>query len=118
MTAPIINVGLVSNVFVRQMHFAAVGDSEVGHKHRYDHMTLLAKGQLRVTVNGQATDYTAPMMIFIRANLVHELECLSENTVAYCIHGLRDADKSDDIVSPDMVPRGVVLRSMIAQVIE
>jgi hypothetical protein len=38
---------------------------------------------------------------------VHELVALEDNTVAYCIHALRDGNGVDDIVSPDMVPSGV-----------
>ncbi len=117
MSAPIVNVGLVSNIFVRQMHFELTGDTELGHKHNFDHITLLAKGKLKVKVNDQETEYTAPTMIYIRAELNHELTAMSDNTVAYCVHGLRDMNKSDDIIDPLSIPAGSELRSLIGQIV-
>jgi hypothetical protein len=46
-------------------------------------------------------------MIFIKADKKHMLEALEDNTVAYCIHALRDKDGSGDILDPSMVPDGV-----------
>lgn len=107
MNNPLVNIGLVSNMFVRQMHFQHVGDIEYGHTHSFDHLTLLAKGSLSVNVNGNLTTYVAPMMIFIKADVEHELVALSQGTVAYCIHALRDLDNPDDILDPSMIPNGV-----------
>jgi quercetin dioxygenase-like cupin family protein len=99
------------------MHFEKAGDAEQGHAHAFDHMTLLAKGKLRVTINGEATEFTAPQMIFIKAELRHELVALSDNTVAYCIHALREA--TGDILSPDMVPKSrelyLLLQSLVVK---
>lgn len=116
MAQPIPRIGVVSNVFVRQMEFASAGDIEQGHKHPHDHLTLLAKGALRIVVDGQASEFTAPMMILIRADKEHELTALEDGTVAYCVHGLRGEDKSDDLIDPEMVPRGPALRQFLRQV--
>lgn len=107
MNTPLVNIGLVSNVFVRQMNFQNAGDIEHGHTHTFDHLTLLAKGSLSVNVNGNVSTYTAPMMIFIKADIEHELTALENDTVAYCIHALRELDNSDDILDPSMIPLGV-----------
>lgn len=107
MNTPLVNIGLVSNVFVRQMNFQNVGDIEYGHIHSFDHLTLLAKGSLSVNVNGNVSTYTAPMMIFIKADIEHELTALENDTIAYCIHALRELDNSDDILDPSMIPLGV-----------
>lgn len=101
---PKVSIGLVANMFVRMMNFESVGSYEPGHTHAFDHLTLLGTGSLRVIINGTATDYKAPAMIFIKAEVEHELVALEHNTIAYCIHGLRDTNKSDDIISPDMLP--------------
>jgi hypothetical protein len=45
-------------------------------------------------------------MIYIKAGVEHKLTALQANTVAYCIHALRDGDRVEDIVSPDMIPEG------------
>lgn len=101
---PKVMIGLVANMFVRMMTFTNAGDYEPGHCHSFDHLTLLGAGSLRVVVNGTVTDYKAPMMIYIKADKEHELISLEPNTVAYCIHGLRDTNVSDDIISPEMLP--------------
>jgi quercetin dioxygenase-like cupin family protein len=106
MSAPDISIGCVANLFSRQMTFLKVGDTELGHTHPFDHLTLLATGSLRVTVEGGVTEFKAPHMIYIKADKIHELVALEPNTVAYCIHALRDGNGVDDILDPAMIPVG------------
>lgn len=107
MTGPNISIGCVANLYSRQMTFLNVGDKNLGHTHPFDHLTLLAAGSLRVTVEGKTTDFKAPHMIYIKADKEHELMALEPNTVAFCIHALRDGNGVDDILDPAMVPAGV-----------
>lgn len=115
MSAPTVHIGCVANLFSRMMRFEKAGDIEVGHTHQFDHLTLLAKGRLKVTVEGVSTDFTAPHMIYIHKDKVHELEALTDETVAYCIHALRDKE-SGEILDPSMIPEGVNPLSMAAPV--
>ena len=89
------------------MLFVNSGDEETAHTHQFDHLTLLARGQLSVEVNGETTEYSAPAMIYIRADQYHRLRALEAGTVAYCIHALRDND-TGDILDPAMIPNGVM----------
>lgn len=114
-TPPEVKIGSVANIFSRLMHFVNVGDKEFGHKHSFDHLTLLAHGSLRVTVDGKSTDFKAPHQIYIRADKLHELEALEANTVASCIHVLRDGE---EIITPDMMPTGVELRRVKAELVK
>lgn len=107
MNNPEILIGCVSNVFSRMMHFKKVGDIEFGHTHNFDHLTLLATGSLRITVKGVATEFKAPHMIYIHKDKDHELVALEDDTVAYCIHALRDED-TNDILDLSMVPNNVL----------
>lgn len=107
MTQPTVHIGCVANLFSRMMVFEKAGDIEIGHTHQFDHLTLLAKGVLKVTVDGAVTEFTAPQMIYIHKDKVHELEALSDGTVAYCIHALRDKNDPGTILDPAMVPNGV-----------
>lgn len=107
MNSPDITIGCVANLFSRMMYFKKAGDIEIGHTHQFDHLTLLAKGKLKVTVEGAVTEFTAPHMIYIKADKVHELVALTDETVAYCIHALRSGDGVDDILDPSMIPEGV-----------
>jgi hypothetical protein len=106
---PEASIGLVSNLWSKMMHFKKAGDTEQGHAHVFDHLTLLAKGAMKVIVNGVASDFKAPHMIFIKKDAVHELIALEDDTVAYCIHALRNGEGVDDIIDPTMVPDGVRL---------
>lgn len=101
---PEVKISCVSNLFSKMMHFKKAGNVEYGHCHKFDHLTLLANGSLRVTIGGIATDYQAPHMIYIRKDVEHQLEALEDNTVAFCIHALRNGEGVDDIIDPDSIP--------------
>jgi quercetin dioxygenase-like cupin family protein len=116
MNQPEINIGCVANLYSRMMHFQKAGDVEIGHTHQFDHLTLLAKGRLKVVVDGKESIFTAPHMIYIKADKVHELTALTDQTVAYCIHALRDKE-SNDILDPSMIPEGVDPMSLAAPLI-
>lgn len=111
MNQPIVQIGCVSNLFTRMMFFKTAGDKEQGHAHAFDHLTLLAKGSLKVSINGQDTEFKAPQMIFIKAELQHELTALVDETVAYCIHALREPN--GDIISAENVPKAEELNALL-----
>ena len=111
MSQPTVRIGCVANLYSRMMRFAKAGDIEIGHTHQFDHLTLLAKGKLKVTVEGAVSEFIAPHMIYIHKDKVHELEALTDETVAYCIHALRDKD-TGEILDPSMIPEGVSPLSM------
>lgn len=101
-------ISCVSNIFTRMMRFEKAGDFEAGHSHVFDHLTLLAKGSLRVIAdNGKPTVFKAPHMIFIKKDVQHELVALEDDTLAFCIHALRDGDNAGDIIDPRSLPYGV-----------
>lgn len=102
-----VDAASVKNVHVIQYHFERAGERRRGHTHAHDHLTLLAHGALRVTVNGAGTEFRAPAMIWIKATERHDLEALEDGTVAYCVHALRHGPGADDIIDPAMVPDGV-----------
>jgi quercetin dioxygenase-like cupin family protein len=98
------------------MHFEKAGDTEIGHTHPFDHLTLLASGSVKLTVEEKETIFKAPHMIYIHKDKVHKLEALEDNTVAYCIHALRDGNGVDDILDPASIPEGVnPLKAGLAQ---
>lgn len=105
---PHVLIGACHNVYIRQMHFKSTGDREVQHTHAFDHITLLSKGSLRVTCNGKETIFKSPHMIYIKAEHIHEMEALEDDTLAYCIHGMQNTSekKIDDLIALDMVPNG------------
>jgi len=102
---------IISNIWIKMITFDKAGDIMYGHKHVFDHPTLLSQGSVRVTVTDNSgvdttTDFTAPAIIFIERGKIHTLVSLEDNTVASCIHALRDGDSTEDIIEEDMIPVG------------
>ncbi len=108
MAYPNTKITAIKNLWVRQMNFENIGDKNEGHVHNYDHLTLLAYGSVKVDVEGNITTYEAPQMIFIAKGKRHFLEATKPNTIAYCVHALRNSESEDaDILDPDQIPLGV-----------
>jgi hypothetical protein len=105
MSLPTIQICFVDNVWVKQMHFQKKDDDVPGHRHLHDHMTLLTQGKLMVIIEDRVTEYHAPHIIVIQKDQEHLLKALEDNTIAYCIHALRN-NETGDIVSEDQVPKG------------
>lgn len=103
-TYPDVQLGCVSNMYVRMMEFKTTGCCEPGHGHPFDHLTLLAKGSVKVEVEGEVATFVAPKMIFIAKDKVHSITALEDNTLAFCIHPIRNGERVEDIVDPSMLP--------------
>lgn len=78
------------HLYARRMRLAA-GRAAETHKHRFDHLSILAAGVAVVTVDGVATTYTAPACITIRAGVAHRIAALAD-VVWYCIHATEETD--------------------------
>ncbi|MCS5550428.1 MAG: hypothetical protein NZ811_02805 [Gammaproteobacteria bacterium] len=101
---------LVSNMWTKQITLEHEGDAYKGHSHTFDHQHLLAVGKVRIRVDDGSGDeivaeYEAPCIIFIEKDSIHSIECLSENSVGYCVHPIREGYRVEDIMSPDDNPR-------------
>jgi hypothetical protein len=107
MTQPTIQMSLISNIWIKLMNFEKAGDVNAGHSHVFDHPTLLVKGSVEVEVDGKKTKFMAPHIIFIRKEKIHTITALEDDTVAACIHAIRDGDAIEDIVDPAMIPEGI-----------
>jgi quercetin dioxygenase-like cupin family protein len=106
MAYPEQKITAVSNLWLRQMVFKNRGDANEGHKHNYDHVTLLTNGSVRVHVEGQTSDFIAPQIIYIKEGKSHFIEALEDNTIAFCVHALRD-NETGDILDQSQVPLGI-----------
>lgn len=105
MASPLVKLISLSNVYTRMMHFIKKGDIEEGHKHTFDHATLVSSGSVLFEVlNDDGTvmssrEFYAPDMVFIRKDKFHRITALEDNTVCGCIHALRV--EGEDIIDPD-----------------
>lgn len=85
--------GFVGNVWVRQNWLIKAGDTAGGHAHYHDHVSLLVRGSVEVTVNdGEPKTFTAPTYIVIKKQHRHRIVALEDDTVFYCVFAMRDID--------------------------
>ena len=87
-------MGYFGNIWVRSHTFAKAGDTNGGgHKHNFDHVTLLAVGSVLVEVDGQETkEFHGPTFIVIDKDHRHKFTALSDGVVYYCVFAMRDLD--------------------------
>ncbi len=86
-------MGYFGNIWVRQNVLEKTGDSFGGHKHYFDHVTLLSKGSVEVQVEGNAAKrFDAPTFIVIKKEHEHKVTALTDDVMYYCVFALRDMD--------------------------
>jgi hypothetical protein len=83
------------DVFTRVHGPHPLGHVHDGHKHNFDHQTLLVSGSIRIQASKDGVSkgdktFTAPCPIVIRADTEHRIEVLAENTVWICAFAVRD----------------------------
>lgn len=61
------------------------------HRHKFDHLSILATGTVRVTVDGVAREVTGPACLTIAAGKMHEVAALTD-AVWFCVHATDCAD--------------------------
>lgn len=112
MASPEIKVIALSNIYNRLMHFKNKGDVENGHKHTFDHGTLVSSGSVLYEVlddNGIVTAskvFVAPDMVYVNKDKFHRITALEDNTVCACIHAVKTLD--GEIIDPDFLIEPVV----------
>lgn len=95
-------------VYAKQMHIDA-GQYIVSHKHKYNHMSILASGEVTVRIDGKETRYEAPACIEIGAEQHHMITAIKDS-VWFCIHATAetDADMIDETLISDLDMEAVV----------
>ena len=100
-------MGYYGNVWVRSHHFAKKGDTNGGgHKHNFNHVTLLAVGSVLCEVEGQTPKtFDAPTFIVIDKDHNHKFTALTDDVIYYCVFALRDLDGNvGDLYDPSNSP--------------
>ena len=103
---------VVQNIFFKMMCFKDRGDCNNGHKHTYDHLTVLSAGSILAVCDGKVGCFRAPHLFLTPKGKVHQFIALEENTLVTCVHALRDPVVSDEIITPDFHPREVCHRGV------
>lgn len=93
---------VVDNVFVKMMHLYDVGDTTEGHAHTFDHITLLAKGEVLMRAKGTEKTHTAPALIVTPRGVEHEFVATVPGTILCCIHAIRNGDDVEDVAPQEI----------------
>jgi len=102
-----IELGYFGNIWVRQNSLQNIGEAHAGHKHKFDHVTLLVKGSVQVEVEGyEPKTFTAPTFMVIKKDKNHRITALESDVLYYCVFALRDVNGEviEDIYSSDNNP--------------
>ena len=97
-----------SLVCMREMSLPKKGNVAVTHKHQHGHYSWLASGRARVIQDGRIEDYTAPAILWIKPDVHHSIEALTDNVMWICVHPVPpDLADSDDL-GPDQMDEVLV----------
>lgn len=82
------------NVFIRPNELAKAGDKCGGHKHNFDHTSIVFKGSVHVKgvlPNGSVIerDFKAPSHFLVLKDVEHEITALEDGTVFWCVYSHR-----------------------------
>lgn len=100
-------LGYFGNIWVRQNNIEKAGESFPGHKHKFDHVTLLVKGSIEVEVEGHSPKrFNAPTFVIIRKDYKHKVTSLTDDVLYYCVFALRnlDGDPIEDLINEKVDP--------------
>jgi len=82
-----------AGVYAKETHIPA-GHVLVQHKHKFDHLSILASGSIEMMVDGERSVLHAPACITIAAHKHHGVKSLTD-VVWYCIHATECTDEND-----------------------
>ena len=82
-----------AGVYAKETHIPA-GHVLVQHKHKFDHLSILASGSIELMVDGERSVVHAPACLTIAANKHHGVKSLTD-VVWYCVHATECVDESE-----------------------
>ena len=87
-----------AGVYAKETRIPA-GSILVQHKHKHDHLSVLASGSVELVVDGIKSVIHAPACLTIEANKHHGVKSLTD-VVWYCIHATEctDTDEIDEVL--------------------
>ena len=85
-------------VYAKEQHLKA-GYQVQTHAHKYDHLSVMLGGPVKVDCDGEVTEYSGHACITIKANVKHTITALGDS-VWFCIHATDETDpaKVDEVL--------------------
>lgn len=105
-------LGYFGNIWVRKHYLPKKGDKIEGHKHYFDHVSLLVRGSVSVQIPGDVKKvFKAPTFVVIRKETEHAIISEEDDTVWFCVFAIRDLngevlEGEENIVSAINDPSG------------
>lgn len=89
-------------VYVKELIMYNRGSAVEQHVHKFDHLSLLARGSVMVEEEHEdvacTRTYQAPTAVLIRAGIKHKIVALTDDVLWYCIHAIpTDLQVGEDI---------------------
>ena len=83
------------NIMIRPMILEKAGSVVQGHKHTFDHTSIVFTGSVRVKAvlpNGRALeqDFSKASHFLVLAGVEHEITALEDGTIVWCVYSHRD----------------------------
>ena len=93
-----INHHFSAGVYAKETLIPA-GHVLVQHKHKFDHLSILASGSIELMTDGERKIVHAPACLTIEANKHHGVKSLTD-VVWYCVHATEctDTDEIDEVL--------------------
>jgi quercetin dioxygenase-like cupin family protein len=93
-----INHHFSAGVYAKETLIPA-GQVLVQHKHKFNHLSILASGSIELMVDGERKIIHAPACLTIEADKHHGVKSLTD-VVWYCIHATEctDIDEIDEVL--------------------
>lgn len=92
-------LGYFGNIWIVQNHFKEAGAILGEHEHKFDHISLLVKGRVKIEVKDHpAKEFTGPTFIIIRKDKAHRITALEDETVIFCLFALPESIAGSDPV--------------------
>jgi quercetin dioxygenase-like cupin family protein len=88
-----------SGLYAKETHIPA-GHVLVQHRHAYDHLSILASGEVAIEVGGETTVHTGPACLTIKAGAHHGVRAITD-AVWFCIHATDCADQ--DLIDETLI---------------
>jgi hypothetical protein len=83
------------NVYIRPNVLEETGDRVDGHKHNFDHTTIVFRGAMHVRARKPdgtviERDFEAPAHFLVKADVEHEITATKPDTEFWCVYSHRD----------------------------
>lgn len=84
------------NIYIRTNHMERRGEVLPGHKHNFDHHTLVVAGGIRVRrrapdgTEDEVESWAGELGLLIKAECEHEITALADETLFLCVYAHRN----------------------------